>query len=115
MLRRIRAITISILLIAAVVYLATPPTVLPSRDHSNDKLGFLEHRGKRYWVKDLMNPAYRAANNDSFVKLFEQDEKFAGVQDKELHKTERIFGRPRAQQNHNLPWAGRNMADIAGE
>jgi hypothetical protein len=78
MLRRIRAIAVSILLIAGVVYLATPPTAQLIHDHSNDKLGFLEHRGKRYWVKDLMNPAYRAASDNPFVRQFDRMEKWAG-------------------------------------
>ena len=33
-------------------------------------LGFVEHQGRRYELRDLMDPAYRAASDDPFVRGF---------------------------------------------
>ncbi|UCD27874.1 MAG: hypothetical protein JSV03_12320 [Planctomycetota bacterium] len=36
-------------------------------------LGYLEHRGRRYEVRDLMDPEYRADSEDDFVRKFNPD------------------------------------------
>lgn len=79
MFRRIRAIVVSTFLVAAAVYLASAPTAQPLRYRLPDEVGFLEHRGKRYFLNDLFDPAYRAASDDSFVKQFGEGENFAGI------------------------------------
>jgi hypothetical protein len=33
-------------------------------------LGYVEHRGRRYDLRNLMDPAYRAASDDPFVRGF---------------------------------------------
>jgi hypothetical protein len=33
-------------------------------------LGYLEHRNHQYPIRDLMDPTYRAANSDKFVRGF---------------------------------------------
>lgn len=33
-------------------------------------LGFVEHQGRRYDLRNLMDPAYRAASDDLFVRNF---------------------------------------------
>lgn len=43
-----------------------PPTDGPS-------LGELEHRGRRYSLRDLNNEAYRDASSDPFVRGFKPD------------------------------------------
>lgn len=79
MFRRIRALVVSLLLIAAAVYLASAPTTPAPRYRLPDEVGFLEHRGKRYFLNDLFDPAYRAASDDPFVKQFDEAEKLAGI------------------------------------
>lgn len=79
MLRRIRPLVVSVLLIAAAVYLASAPTTQPPRYRLPDEVAFLEHRGKRYFLNDLFDPAYRAASDDPFVKQFGEGENFAGI------------------------------------
>ena len=39
-------------------------------DESQPSLGYLEHRGRRYEVRDLMDPRYRADNDDPFIRNF---------------------------------------------
>jgi len=115
MLRRIRTIVVSVLLFAVVVYLAAAPTASPIQPESNrskERLGFLEHRGKRYWISDLMNPAYRAASDDPFIKQFDQGVMFADIREDVLRRSETTSLRSKARETHLLPWAGRNMADI---
>lgn len=93
MLRRIRAFVVSLLLIAAAVYLARAPTTLPPQYRLPDEVGILEHRGNRYFLNDLFDPAYRAASDDPFVKQFDEGLKFAGNQN--------------ARDVRQVPWAGR--------
>jgi hypothetical protein len=77
MFHRIRAVVISLLLIAAAIYLGSAPTTQPPRYRLPDEVGFLEHRGKRYFLNDLMDPAYRAASDDLFVRQFDDAVKIA--------------------------------------
>ena len=44
-------------------------------DPSN--LGYLEHRGQRHELRDLMDPEYRAASDDPFVNNFNADTNMA--------------------------------------
>jgi len=115
MLRRIRTVLVSVLLVVAAVYLAIAPIHPPIRDYSNDPLGYLKHRGKKYWVSDLMDPKFRAASDDRFVRQFDQGLKFADIREDALHRSE-LFSRPsKAHETHLIPWAGRDLADIPGE
>jgi len=34
-------------------------------------VGYVEHRGRPYELRDLMNPQYRAESSDSFVRDFQ--------------------------------------------
>lgn len=95
MFRRIRMFLVSALLIAAAVYLADDPTSQTQSDRPKSNLGFLEHRGKRYWLSDLMDPAYRAASDDRFVRQFGQQPHVA------------------MRENGHIIWAGSDYIDYA--
>jgi len=50
------------------------------RRHASEKrasLGDVEHRGRKHAIRDLMDPAYRAANNDGFARRFNPQTAFA--------------------------------------
>ncbi|MHC4444251.1 MAG: hypothetical protein ACYTF1_16340 [Planctomycetota bacterium] len=54
---------------SAVRYRSTCPNSAVM-DHDRPSLGYLDHRGRQYEIRDLMNPAYRAASDDEFVRKF---------------------------------------------
>ncbi len=39
-------------------------------------LGYMEHRGRQYDLRDLMDPAYRASSKDDFARHFNPDTAF---------------------------------------
>ena len=43
-------------------------------------LGELEHRGKRYALRDLTNPTYRATSKEAFVRDFNIDTLWAQME-----------------------------------
>lgn len=107
MFRRTKTFVVSVLMIGAVGCLASAPTIVPQRpakDRSKEALGFLEHRGKRYWLSDLFDPAYRAASDDRFVRQFDEGMKVA-----EGRKPEDRFSDNKSNTGElrPLPWAGR--------
>lgn len=46
-------------------------------------LGYLEHRGRTHELRDLMDPAYRAASDDRFAREFEPGTHFAADVDEQ--------------------------------
>jgi hypothetical protein len=40
-------------------------------------LGVVEHRGRRHELRDLLDPAYRAASDDEYVRDFDPDRALA--------------------------------------
>ena len=71
-------------------------------------IGMIEHRGRFYRMEDLMDPTYRAASNDKFVREF-GDPKFAewagrGEEFSNLKAKRRMLLVPAI-------WAGLNQAD----
>lgn len=65
---RNRSVLLSLLALPAVLSgcASAPPTGSPS-------LGELEHRGRRYSLRDLNDEAYRDASSDPFVRGFKPD------------------------------------------
>ena len=60
-----------------------PQTGLASQavDNANadlPSLGYLEHRGRRHALRDLLDPAYRAKSDDPVARDFDVDAYFAG-------------------------------------
>ncbi|HKQ48885.1 MAG TPA: hypothetical protein VJZ71_12515 [Phycisphaerae bacterium] len=105
MFRRIRVIVVLTLLIAGTVYLASPPpTPPPMRYRLPDEVGFLEHRGKRYFLNDLFDPAFRAASDDRFVKQFDEGLKVADARTPDQRSSDK---KSKAGELQPLPWAGR--------
>ncbi len=51
----------------------------PTAELTQRSLGYLEHRGQMYALEDLMDPAYRAASSDPFVREFDLDGIWAGI------------------------------------
>ncbi len=43
-------------------------------------MGYLQHRGTQHAVRDLLDPTYRAASQDSFVQKFDPHTCFADLQ-----------------------------------
>ena len=39
-------------------------------ENRGPSLGHLKHRGKMYDLRDLFDPAFRAASDDEFIRLF---------------------------------------------
>ena len=108
MFRRFRAIVVSLLLIAAVVYLASQPTEPPRRYRLPNEVGFLEHRGKRYYLNELFDPAFRAASEDPFVKRFGQTEEVAGYISH--HDKPGVQFRPRTHHRQAAPFLDARIA-----
>jgi hypothetical protein len=55
------------------------PGIIQAEVHDRPPLGVLEHRGRFYDLRDLMNPDYRAASTDPFVRDFSPDTVLAGM------------------------------------
>src|SRR5688500_12080816 len=64
---------ISILGLGACQNKVVKPSVEPAGKQPKLALGSLEHRGRQYSLRDLMDPAFRAASSDNFVRNFDPD------------------------------------------
>jgi hypothetical protein len=51
----------------------------PYAGEDSPSLGYLEHRGRQYEVRDLMDPDYRAENDDKFIQNFKIDTTLADL------------------------------------
>jgi len=65
---------LTMIIVFGAFFLSSPPRV-PKR---NPTIGLIKHRGTYYRIEDLLNPAYRAASVDPFVKSFVPPNQVAG-------------------------------------
>ena len=81
----VRKVALGVML-AVVVSVGSRPTasepvladVPPAGEGGQPRLGYLEHRGNMYALEDLMDPEYRAASDDDFVRTFDPGAVWAG-------------------------------------
>jgi hypothetical protein len=48
-----------------------------SSDSARPSLGYLEHRGRRHALRDLLDPAYREASDDPVARNFDVGDRWA--------------------------------------
>src|ERR1043166_4994285 len=56
------------------VLVSSPASV---RDQAPERIGYLEHRGKRYSATELMDASSREKSDDPFISGFSPDETYA--------------------------------------
>src|SRR5712671_5250188 len=77
-------------------------------------IGLIEHRGRFYRMEDLMDPAFRAASNERFVKNFGDTHivrDWAGMNPEDHLKLQRGAVAERRRLLRLEPWAGMNPTD----
>ncbi len=109
MMRRSLPRFIAVIPAALLVYIAAVPS-LPTSEYPHPEscpplpqaaekpdarpsLGMLLHRGRCYDIRDLMDPEYRAASNDDFVRDFDSDRMITQWAGTDASPEELMFGR----------------------
>ncbi len=54
-----------------------PVDPAPTSEPGRASLGYLRHRDRWYHVRDVVDPAFRAASDDPFLKRFDSDRAIA--------------------------------------
>ena len=116
-----RMLTLVALAIAFTAFICSDPPPAAPRVHT---IGLIGHRGQFYRIEDLLNPEYRAASNDPFVKSFAPPGQYAadpwaGMSPEELlggsaqrirdHRDEEMKSRTLSKVLNapgTIPWAG---------
>ena len=92
-LNRIAAVLLAVAAVCSCQSLRTRPSTTPTKvSDGQPGIGLIEHRGRFYRMEDLMDPAYRAASSDRFVKNFGDThlvQEWAGTSPEELLKLKR--------------------------